>query len=69
VESGFVKMSFKNYRLNEPTIKAIACTIPWIVNLEEIEFENNEVLDHVGSTILMGAFMNPTLKRMARASA
>ena len=38
-DNGYDKLSFMNYKLNDPTTKALACTIPWIVNLEEIEFQ------------------------------
>jgi hypothetical protein len=30
-ENGWMKLTFKNYHLNEPTLKAIACILPWLV--------------------------------------
>ena len=38
MENGWMKLKFKNYMLNEPTIKAMACVIPFIVNVKEVEF-------------------------------
>jgi hypothetical protein len=35
------KMSFKNFNLDEATVKALACVIPFIVDLEELELSNN----------------------------
>ena len=40
-ESKWYKVTFKNYHLNEATAKAIACLIPFLVNVDEIEFDNN----------------------------
>jgi hypothetical protein len=38
MENGWMKLKFKNYMLNEPTIKAMACVIPFMVNVKEVEF-------------------------------
>ena len=51
-----------NYTLNEQTAKAIAGLIPFLVNVEEIEFDNNRLPDPIAGLIVMAAFMNPTVK-------
>jgi hypothetical protein len=38
---GWWKLSFRNYTLNEPTTKALACLIPFMVHLDEVEFHTN----------------------------
>jgi len=40
-EDGWWKLSFKNYHLQDPITKAIACTIPFLVNVVEVEMDNN----------------------------
>ena len=37
-DNGWWKLKFKNYMLNEPTLKAIACVIPFMVNVKEVDF-------------------------------
>ena len=64
LENGYCKLSFTNYFLNEPTLKAIAVLIPWLVNVEEVEFNNIKISDHLATSILMGVFMNPTIKTL-----
>ena len=62
MDSGYWKVSFINYALNEPTLKAFACLLPFLVNVEEIHFENNKINDHLAAVIIFSCFMNPTLK-------
>jgi len=64
MDSGYWKLSFTNYSLNEPILKAIACTIPFLVNVEEIQMENNRMSDSLTSIIILSAFMNPTTSRL-----
>ena len=61
---GWWKLSFRNYTLNEPTVKALACLIPFLVHLDEVEFHTNQMQDMVGSSIALGIFMNPTIKNV-----
>ena len=61
-ESGWWKVSFKNYHLNEPTTKAIACLIPYLVNVDEVEFDNNQINDQIAACVAMSIFMNPMIK-------
>ena len=53
-----------NYALNEPSSKAIACILPFLVNVEEVEMDNNMLSDSIGGLIVMGVFMNPTIKAL-----
>jgi hypothetical protein len=40
-ETGAWKLAFVNYALNEPTLKAIACVLPFLVQVDEVEFSGN----------------------------
>lgn len=59
-----IKFSIKNLTLDESTTKAIACTIPFIIGIYEIEFANNFVSDMMSSVLLMACYMNPSLVRI-----
>ena len=61
-ENGWWVLSFRNYTLNEPTLKAIACLIPFLPQVEELNFSNNGMQDMVGSCLVFAAFLNPTIK-------
>lgn len=62
MDTGYWKVSFINYSLNEPTLKAIACLLPFLVNVEEIHLENNKINDHLAAVLIFSCFMNPVLK-------
>ena len=51
--------------LNENTIKAVVCTIPFIYDIHECEFMNNQITDIMSSVILMACFVNPSVKRFS----
>ena len=38
-----VKLSIKNYQLDQPTAKALACTIPFMTRIHELELHNNQL--------------------------
>jgi len=61
-ESGWFKLTFVNYSLNDQTAKAIAGLIPFLVNVEEIEFDNNRLSDPIAALVVLATFMNPTVK-------
>jgi hypothetical protein len=61
-ESGYYKLQFKNYHLNNQTAKSIACLIPWLVQVNEIEFDKNQINDHIAAVILLACYMNPSIK-------
>jgi uncharacterized protein YjbI with pentapeptide repeats len=61
-EHSWMKLNFKNYHLNEPTCKAIACLIPFLVNVDEVEMDNNQIGDNIAAVIAMAIFMNPIIK-------
>jgi hypothetical protein len=58
-------MVFKNYHLDEATIKALSSTIPYMVFVLEIEFHFNFLNDAMASMVLLAIFMNPTIQRFA----
>ena len=59
-----VKLSIKNYFLDEPTAKAIACVLPFMLNITELELHNNQLTDSIGGMIVLAFFMNPMLTRL-----
>ncbi len=50
------KLTLKNFNLDEATTKSLACIIPFIVDIEEMEFSNNQLMDHVAATLVLGFF-------------
>ena len=42
-DNGIWHLRFAQYTLNEPTVKAISCVLPWLVNVDEIDFTNNQI--------------------------
>lgn len=64
LDSGWYKLKFRNYTLNEATFKAIASTLPFLVNVVEVEFENNQMSDHMGAIIALGCFMSPSVNKI-----
>ena len=58
------KLSFKNYQLDDMTVKAIALVLPFILDITEIEMANTQITDLVSSCLVFSVFMNPSLKRI-----
>ena len=58
------KLSVKNFTLDEGQAKALACIIPFIVDIEEMEFSNNQLMDHCSAVLVLGFFQNPSLHKM-----
>ena len=61
-DNGWWKLSFRNYILNEPTLKALSCALPFYVQIEEVELVKNQMGDQVGCCLAMALFMNPSIK-------
>ena len=60
-----VKLSIKNYHLDQPTAKALACVIPFMTRIHELELHNNQLQDAMGAIFALAFFMNPCLKRIS----
>ena len=58
------KLSIRNYNLDDNTAKSIACIIPFLVDLDEVELRNNQITDNVAGVIAMACFANPRIKRL-----
>lgn len=58
------KFSIKNLTLDENTTKALACTVPFIPDIYEIEFANNLISDIMSNIVLISCYMNPWLVRI-----
>jgi hypothetical protein len=50
------KLTLKNFNLDEATGKSLACIIPFIVDIEEMEFANNQLTDHVAASLVLAFF-------------
>ena len=59
------KFSIKNFKLDEGTTKALACIIPFLVDVNEIELKNNQIIDAVAGSIILAIFGNPTVNRIS----
>ena len=62
------KLSFRNMQLSEVQCKAIALTIPFIHDIYEVEFINNQITDLVSTLLLLSAYINPSVKRFTYVS-
>ena len=58
------KFTVRNLKLDDNTVKAIACFIPFLVDIVEVEFRNNQLTDHVASAVIVGCFANPSVSRL-----
>ena len=59
------KLCLRNFQLNENQCKAIACTMPFMYKIQEVEFIKNQIGDLVSPLFLFGAFCNPDIVRFA----
>jgi len=58
------KLTLKNFNLDEATTKSLASIIPFIVDIEEMEFSNNQLMDFVAAALVLAFFQNPSLHKM-----
>ena len=58
------KLSFRNYQLDDPTSKALALVLPYIHDIVEVDFGNNQMTDAVSAALVMAIFANPKINRM-----
>jgi len=58
------KLSFRNYQLDDQTVKAIALVLPYILDITELEMANTQITDLISSCLVFSVFMNPNLKRL-----
>lgn len=63
-----LKLSIKNYTLDEPTTKALCMLIPFLAEVQEIELLNNMISDIMAGVILLAVYMNPTVIRFVYVS-
>jgi hypothetical protein len=57
-------MLFKNYLLDEATVKALASTIPYMWEIKDMEFHFNFLNDAMASMLLLAIFMNSSIDRL-----
>jgi hypothetical protein len=65
MENDRIKLSFRSCLLSENLLKAVACTIPFIHDIFEVEFCNNQINDMMSSILMMAAFTAPSVKRFS----
>ena len=61
-----LKLSVKN-NISDGLAKSFACIIPFLINIEEVEFKNNAITDGICSAIVMACFANSNIKRITLA--
>ena len=58
------KLAIRNYKLDDNTIKAIACILPFMLDVNEIEFRSNNITDIISGALVFAIFANPNIKRI-----
>ena len=58
-------LTLSKYHLNMAQAKSIACMIPVIRNLKTLILDDNGMSDHLCSLIVLAAYMNPTITKLA----
>ena len=58
------KLSIKNVQLDDNSSKALACIIPFLINITELELRGCDITDAVASAIVFAVFANPGIKRL-----
>ena len=61
------RLSFRNYQLDDVTAKALALVLPYIHDINEVDFGNNQMTDLVSASVVMAIFANPKINRMTMA--
>ena len=59
-----IKFQIKNYNLDDQTAKALALTIPFILEVKEIDLSNNKIHDQISGAFLLATFCNPNIIRI-----
>lgn len=52
-------------QVSEGLCKSLALTIPFIYDIYEVEFVNNQVTDLLSTLLLLSAYINPSVKRFS----
>jgi|688.fasta_scaffold338702_3 hypothetical protein len=58
-----IKFSMKNYTLDDNTAKALCMTLPFMIEVQELELLNNMLNDLMVGVLLLAIYMNPTIMR------
>ena len=51
-------------KLDDNTAKSIACLIPFLVDVVEVELKNNSITDNIAGAIAIACFANPKIDRI-----
>lgn len=57
-------LSFTHLAISDKLLKAICCTIPFIPNIYELEFNKNHIADMLSTLVLFASFTNPNIKSL-----
>jgi hypothetical protein len=57
-------LSFAHLAISDKLLKAICCTIPFIPNIYELEFNKNQITDMLSTLVLLAAYSNPNVKSL-----
>ena len=59
------KFSVKNRKIDDNTTKAIACILPFLLDINEVELKSTGMSDIVSGAIVMAIFSNTSIKRIS----
>ena len=60
-DSSSVKLSLKNFQLDDNQVKALALVLPYLHDIHEIDFNNTQMTDMCAAALALSFFMNPSL--------
>lgn len=56
-----IKFAVKNFTLDDNTAKALSMTLPFMVEVQELELMNNLMNDIMAGVVVLAVFMNPSI--------
>ena len=59
------KFTIRNVELDEGTAKAVACLIPFITDITEVELRGNGISDMCAGAIILACFTNVNVSRIS----
>ena len=60
-----VKLSFRNFMLDDQTAKAVALILPYMHEVKEFEAYSNKMSDQISGALLFAVFLNPSITKIS----
>ena len=58
----------RDFQLDEGQVKAFALVLPFIHDINELDFTNTEITDMCAAALVLSFFMNPSLRSLTISS-